>query len=335
MTEETGSVSATLTKLTETSRQNQPVWQTIDAQVVKSKLTRTSRFSPECELTIEGAKYTVEKVTNNEKGDIGRIYQLLVANFKPEEVEPEEVLIERIDRNPIPEVAYKHQAFAIKNAQGEMVTAFVGVHLDLRDEQGHPTGETMLAIGYVATNGDKRFNDLAREIYNSALIDAALEAESWGKKLVLAEGECTNDSEPFWNAVDLNRIYIETGEKDLTEIPYNQPPHAFNPETGEVPEGAGAVPEHLMVQTFGPIALSKERLIQSVSVSYRELYFKSRNNFRNDDAYQKHERAVHQEETMIKGFLDAPGQLIFLGRANRKKVQEEGFTVHGQEDATL
>ncbi len=317
------------------SQSNQPAWKDINKLRSQSKFTRSNDDSPSCTLEFEGKKYAIEHVTSSESPTVTEVQELFVRTFGEEEVDPEEVTRRSMNGDEYclsPEVKYK--IFAVRDPEGKVVCTIAGGNLDLRDDKGNPTGETILMIGYAVTDPGAKQSGLAREAYISALMDSATEAEKMGKKFVMAAGECTYTSEKFWNKLGWKRPYIESGDKKTyTELRYVQPALDFDEKTGKPTEDAGEVAEHFMVRPMDGQTPSKDAVMNVVNAFYRWCNRWSQEAFDTKKAFKANQSYVDGIANTFKKELDEGGQLIFLDESNRQKARDKGLAIHEYTEA--
>ncbi|MEK7648886.1 MAG: hypothetical protein AAB400_03130 [Patescibacteria group bacterium] len=317
------------------SQSNQPAWKDIEKLRGMSKFTRSNNDSPSCTLDFEGKKYQIEHVESGESPTLSEVQDLFIRTFGEEEVDPEEILrqaVSGVEFGVPSQVKYK--VFAVRDPEGKVVCTVAGGNLDLKDEHGNPTGETMLMIAYAVTDKEVKQSGLAREAYISALMDCAAEAEKLGKKFALAAGECTYTSEKFWNKLGWKRAYIESGDKQkYTELKYVQPALDFVKKTGLPKKGAGEVPEHLMVRPMDGRTPSKDKVMSAVEAFYQWCNRWGREAFSSTKAYQANQSYVDDIAGTFKEGLDRGGQLIFLDQTNREKARVKGIKVREYIDA--
>lgn len=314
----------------EDSRENQPVWRTIEILKERSKFHRAEENFPTGFIEIGDKRFQIESVESGADPVLRDVQNLFEKTFGAEEVDREDVLRNAIDgKSPWGTPGIKYKIFTLKDSEGRLVSTLTGAQLDLLDAKGKPSGETAFFIGYAVTEKDIRQSGLARELYISALMRIAAEAEAQGKKLKFAVGECKYQSERFWNSVGWKRAYAQTGDKkEYSELKYIQPALDFNEETGEVAADAGTAPEHLMVDAFGAEPPDKEAALKAVQAIYNYNNVWPREAFSNEMAYEKHLKHTEDLEREMKEFLDGSGQLIFLDFTSRQKARVAGVKIH-------
>lgn len=315
--------------------EKQPSWNTIENLRKKSHFKRSNEVFPNCFIEIENKKFKIEIIENGKDPSLSDVQALFENTFGKEEVDPEEILRSAVDGiTPWETEDTKYRVVTIRDDEGKLVTTVAGASLDLFDEKGEPTGECAYYVGYAVTDPNTRQGGLAREAYISALLDVAREAQKKNKVLKFAVGECTYTSEKFWNNVGWKRVYAQTGDKrEYTELKYIQPALEFDEDTGEIAEGSGEAPEHLMIDAFGPKTPGKEDVMRA----YESLiYFCNdwpREAFNNDRAEKKKTEYLNGIKTNFKDFMDSNGQLIYLDADNREKAVKEGVAVIGYTEA--
>lgn len=318
------------------------------ASLVKaSEFTRSNADSTNCEIEFtpengEKEKYTIELIENGESPDLDKVQKLFEDIFGKEEVDPVDVLKNAVDGNTAfgtkDEVKYK--IYVVKDSKGEVVSTLAGGLLDLQDNQGNSTGETVFMLAYAVTKKNLQRKGFAREAYISALIGARKEAEERNRKFSFTAGECVHTSEDFWNAVGLKRGYLADTQKQsgFKELKYIQPALDFDPKTGEVAKDAGTAPEHLMVDSLGGDQATKTQVGRMVKAFYRW------NNTWPLEAFEgeRKEEALQTHLSHTKGILDQftqeldeGGQLTFMSKEERLALIERGTVIEEHTDADV
>jgi len=314
------------------------VWETIASLMHQSKYARDTQLAPATTISGNGsangsARYSIVSVESGNDASISEVQVLLRSVFKPEEVEREDVMRSAIEgRSPwgTPDTT-RYRMLVAKDGNGKVLSVFTYAHLELPDSQGTRTPRSFLYGGYAATQAGLRQSGLARELYISALMQAAAEANAQGKRLLFAMGECKRSAEKFWNGVGRKRIYVRTNDNSapsrfFEEIPYFQPPLNFSAATGQITEGAGVVPEHLTIHKFSAEAPTKEEVIAGVRAIYGYNNW-PREAFDNDEAFQKHLELTSSLVAYLERFLMAKGNVVLLSMTERECAQAEGHTV--------
>ncbi|MEK7541439.1 MAG: hypothetical protein AAB533_01165 [Patescibacteria group bacterium] len=319
--------------------EDQPALKAAGSLMEKSRFKRSTVESSNCELEIGEKKYAIELLDRSDHPDLAQVQTLFEQEFGEEEVDPEEVLRSAVEgRTPWGTKDLPYRVYALKDSEGRVLSALTGGLLDMRNADGDPTGETVFMVGYALTPEESRGKGFAREAYISALIGATAEAEEAGKKLSFAAGECTPNSERFWNNVGWKRVYAaeSPGEtKSYNELRYVQPALDFDTATGEVAEGAGESPEHLMIDSFNRMPPNKEQILETVQEFYRwcNLATYPREAFASDEAYQRQIAYVKTFQDRFQDELASSGQLIYLDQKSRSKATEKGVVIREYEEA--
>ncbi len=313
----------------------QPSWKTIKKLQQESEFKRSSETEANCEIEIEGKKYTIETIENGEDIALADVQKLFEDTFGEEEVDPEEILrgaVNGITCWNTPEMT-KYRIVTVRNERGELASTFAGGQLEMMDEQGNPTGEAVYFVGYAVTSKKMRQKGLAKEAYISALIDATKEAQSQGRKLKFAVGECTYTSEKFWNSVGWKRVYSEDEPKNYSELRYVQPALDFDEDTGEIAEGAGEAPEHLMMDNFGAGNPRKEdiRRAYMAFMSYNVDWPSEA--FNNHKAHTRQRQYVNEVEKAFVADLNSRGDLVLLSNKERQDAKKSGIKIKNYTEA--
>lgn len=219
------------------------------------------------------------------------------------------------------EYSVLYRIFAAWDDKGRVVAAIAG-GVDKLDEN-----EAVYMVGYMNTDPKHVRKGLARELVRLAIEQALSDAAQMGCSLVAITAEATSDSEEFWNAVGLARLYLQTGNiNEYIELQYVQPALDFNPATGRPAEGAEEVPEHLMLGFFDREA-DKELVSKLVAAVLRWSHRWAREEFKSDEAYATHVAYTDFYQNTFDTFLHANGNLVGMTKADREGLIQKGVTV--------
>lgn len=315
--------------------ENEPVWQTIKSLQEKSRFKRTGEYSPDTDIEIEGKKFKVELIDNGKDPALSDVQKFFEKTFGEEEVDPEEILRGAVDGLSVfGEEEPKYRIITVRNDKNELVSTCAGAPLDLKDKEGKPTDEMVYFVGYAVTDPGARQGGLAREAYISALIDASQQAKLQGKSLKFAFGECTYTSEKFWNNVSWKRIYNQTGDKkEYTELKYVQPALDFDENSGLPAEGAGAMPEHLMIDGFGVASPSAVEVKQAYEAMINYNVDWPKQAFSSNEAFDAHREYIAKFRKDFNESFNDNDKLIYLDIKDREKAKKLGVKVHEYTEA--
>jgi hypothetical protein len=304
--------------------ENEPVWESISRLQKESSFERSDNHSANCEIECEGKKFRIEVIERGDDPRIEKVHRLFKKTFGVEEIDPLKMTREAVDgySSDWNEHFPKYRIVTIKDERDRIVSVFTGAQLDVLNDQGEETGETVSSVGYAVTSRTARQKGLAREAYISALIDASKQSREGGKTLKYAIGECTYTSEKFWNSVGWRRVYAKTGENEFTELKYIQPALDFDEKNGKPTEDAGECPEHLMVDCFGINPNSEElKRLHDALLHYNGDWPESA--LESKEAHKTHFNYMQNFKGKMSSYLRDNNQLIFLdalGRENAKKM---------------
>ena len=239
------------------------------ARISGGKVLLKNKETGEIKQTFE-----IETLDNPNDERFGEAYTLLAEEFGTNVLEPKSIMQEQMQglRYGFPIETGMHAVLLtisknieVKKDNGELKIhkEIIGVAdiavIPLQDEHAKFNKECVLGQLYIATKTSKnpkenyRQYGFGRELMISGYEYAKNEAHSRCLQLIGAVGECTYTSRAFWEKVGWKRIYVQKNNdqsKNWKEIQYIQPPLAFNIDTGEIEEGSGDEPEHLMVELF-------------------------------------------------------------------------------------
>ncbi len=317
-------------------QENQPAWETIKRLQKESKdIKRSNETEANCTIEIEGKKYTIETIERGDDPKLRDVQKLFERTFGKEEVDPEEILRNAVDGHTASgQPDNKYRIMTVWNEKGKLVSAFTGGQLEMMDENGKATGESVYSVGYAVTDKRNRRKGLAEQAYISALIDATKEAQSEGNTLKMAIGECTYTSEKYWNRIGWKRMYGKSEDgKTLTELKYTQPALDFDTETGKPTEDAGEAPEHLMVDSFGTGEPSKEYITRAYQAVVHYNADWPKEEFDNPAAFKTHVEYMDNLRANFINPLREGGDLVFMNAKARAEAKKNGINVMGHDAA--
>lgn len=281
--------------------------------------------------------FTIEVLESPEHPHLPKAYELLAKKFGSEELDPLPILQDQMNGLRYGyEMGTRAVLFAIKDEKGEVVCTLDGGLLPLRNEKGEMEKDSVFMVFYVATEDRFKKSGFGREIMINAYQYAQAEAQRRKLNLLGAAGECTWTSQHYWERLRWRRAYIDNGAGPIEEIPYVQPPLAFDLETGEVEEGAGDAPEHFMVLFADPKAEKdpalKNRLMGIVRAFYASNNYISPEAFSGaspenpeaaQTAHEKHVSAIRPHEQKFQEQL-AQGNIRFYSKENLADLRKAG-----------
>jgi hypothetical protein len=160
------------------------------------------------------------------------------------------------------------------------------------------------------------------------LVDATKEAQSEGRTLKFAIGECTSTSEKYWNSVGWKRAYGKTEkENEYKEIEYVQPALDFDEDTGKIAEDAGEAPEHMMIDNFGSATITKADIVRSCKAFTDYNIEWPREAFNSDEAHATQKAYLDSYNAGFANMVNSGGELIFLSQQERKDAKKEGLKI--------
>lgn len=307
----------------------QPAWKMLARLRETSKYARSTQNAPECTIEQGGKRYEIRMVGENDLATMAEIQKLSEETFGEDEVDPINVLQAGVKGQLLdgsPDIA-RYRLFVARDESGKIQSVYAGGLIEMVTDQEQPNGESVFMGAYGITRPESQRQGIVRELYISSIMQAAADAYTQGKKLVMIAGECTWSSEPAWNAVGLHRVYVKSGENEYTELSYVQPALEFDAKTGLPDEDSGEVPEHLMVE-FLEGEPSKERTLAAVASMYRWCNLYPRNFFNSEEAYAAHQKYIASIQKEFSDFLFANGPLHLLSSKERAELKEKGLVIH-------
>jgi hypothetical protein len=310
------------------SVREQPALAWIATLRAKSNYERSNEGSPTSKITSqEGKEFSIKTVESGKDPVLDDIQELFEDTFSKEEVDPIETLKNAVDGvTESGALDAPYRVVPVENAEGKLVGVMAGSPLEMKKADGTST-EMVYFVGYAVTHPDARQGGIAKEAYISALMDATSIAQSQGKKLGFAIGECTASSEHYWNSVGWERIYIKSKDSaEYVEVPYVQPGLEFDPATGALTEDAGEAPEHLMIDGFSRKPTKDDiKAAHEAFVRYNSAY--PREEFDSDEAFDAKEAYIQGIIETFNNFIDSGEDVLFMDAVTRGTIRQSGFNI--------
>lgn len=278
-------------------------------------------------ITPEGERLIIERITDPNDPRIDEIQELLKQQFKPEEVDPKEIMQSAIEGksyltgNPIP----RYIVTVVQNERGDIVGLATGAVLRLIDKDWHLVGKDSVVFGaYIETAKNFRLRGVAKHAFGFRLLAGESEAQLQGLKVKGYIGEIVDEAELFLNAQGACRLYMHEADGSYKEVPYWQPPIEWDQETGEPAEGAGAVLEHLMVHLpSDEDKLDGSILMSMVRAIYQYDHKWDREAFKNEAAYLKHLRYMSGITERLEDEISGKELVMFTAK-EREELKNKG-----------
>lgn len=266
----------------------------------------------------DGEKLTIERITDPNDPRVEKLHEFLVnqPQLSPEEIDPPEVTKAAIEGKAISgEPTTKYIVIVATDEKGEVVACANGAVLHMRDDELNPVDDKAFNLAtYVVTDERYQRMGVASETFGVFTRESHQEAKDRNLELFAFACEATDnpDSEKFFNSKGAKGVYIKRGSRSYRRVPYEQPPLAWNPETGEVAEGAGIVPEHLMIRlSSGKDKISGEDLMSIVwgIYEYNNYWFES--SFSGTRAYNKHNATIDRVASKLNRVVSGKDLYLF------------------------
>lgn len=308
------------------AKNNQSIWPKIEELAQNSKGERDV-LRPDCNLKLEGNNFKINTIRSKDDPALEKVFDLLEKYFKEDELNTRESFMQKMEgltKNGDKRPAYR--CFYVEDENKNVIATRVAENFPLQNKEGGQTNENIFYGLYIVIDKDYRSTGIARELYISALIDAAIESQKEKKDLTALIAECTPASEKLMNTVGLKKVYFKN-ENQFQEFEYYQPAIEFDTDTGE--NITQEVAEHIMIHNTpakGP--LTKELFHQILS----SLYQQYQNNypeksFKTREAFEKYTQYYNnlKEETKIK--MENQGELVMLSIAEQEEQVKNGAQV--------
>jgi leucyl aminopeptidase (aminopeptidase T) len=303
----------------------------LQAEKIIEKIAEGSRYHRQIEggkeilVSPEGEKFSIERETDPESNAAQDIFDIM-QEFDAEERESPESIREYL---PNPKYFYHN----LRNDEGELISHSQNTILDTETERGQKEG--LIFYASIVTREKFRRRGLAKELHSMILKTTLEEVKKRQEGLLGAIGEARAGSEGFWNHVRLRRLYFEDSEGNLHEVPYICPPLEWDEKTGEPAEGAGSLPEHLMLMKIdGSQEITNRELISMVEAIYESDYTLHTE----EEGVGPTEEAIRNCQRQVKEFRDqieeslktAKDGKIYLLSAQERQNKIEGLKKVGK-----
>lgn len=313
------------------AKANQSIWPKIERLRQNSRIDRDT-LEPNCNIKIEGVDLKINTITSKDDPALVKILDLLEKYFREDELNTRESFMEKVEGvDKSGKKRPQYRCFYVDDNEGKTVAARISENFPLVDKDGNETNKNVFLGLYIVVDKDYRSTGIARELYISALIDAAIQSEKENKDLSILIAECTPASEKLMNTVGLKKIYFKNGDT-LKEYEYYQPVIEFDKKTGD--KITQEIAEHIMITTSDEKeVLTKELFYESLKSLYRQnesAY--SEGVFENNDAYLKYKDYYKSLNERAKNGIEE-GELVALNIEEQLEKESQGMRVINFEKA--
>lgn len=308
------------------AKNNQSIWAKIEELSQNSK-GRRDVLQPDCNVKLEGNNFEIHTIRSKEDPALEKVFDLLEKYFKEDELNTRESFIRKMegltkdgDKRP----AYR--CFYVEDENKNVIATRVAENFPLQDKEGKETNENIFYGLYIVIDKEYQSTGLARELYISALIDAAVESQKENKDLTALVAECTPASEKLMNTVGLKKIYFKD-ENQFKEFEYYQPAIEFDTETGE--NTTQEVAEHIMVYNTPKKGILNKELFHEILSS---LYQQYQNNykekaFKTKEAFEKYTNYYNNLKIKTKEDINNQGELVMLSITEQEEQIKNGSEI--------
>ena len=217
--------------------------------------------------TKEGENFFTERLVSPEDSRVDEVQKMLKKHFGGEEVDPVEVMKQAMTgRMATGEVCPEYLVHVAEDSRGKIEGLHTGAVVEMVNVRGNASKESAVQLGcYTLTSPEARGKGVWKALFDAQEESARRDAQARGLEIKGFMTEAHGEMEPILNGKDVKRLYIQTKDGSFKELSYEQPPLDWDPETGSSAEGAGVVPEHLMLKlTSGKNELSGKELMEMV-----------------------------------------------------------------------
>lgn len=277
----------------------------------------------------EGERFYVSELKDPSDKSVGAAHALLMKEFGKDMVEPISWW-----KHAIQEGLYKYNV--VKNEGGEVVSVSVLQQLDLKQREGSTPGqpqEAMFAEWFVHTNPKQAKSDeLSRHVLASACESGLGDLKASGVKFKGFVGESVTDLETKENeGMHKKRMFIETAQGDVREVPYFYPPSEFDDNTGKPDSETG--PARLMARMLDSSkGMSVSDLLGMVGSMYQE-YLATPDDYKNRPAYETAKAFIDNMLAKLESALaeSKDGVVTFMSqgeiRAKESEIRDQGHNL--------
>jgi len=313
----------------EDSRTQQPtVWRMIEELLVRSTFRRVN--GPNATISRGEENYSLRLLHPQQVSEIRRVHNLIRTAFTVNEVEPYACFHEGVAGILLPSEQQRtmYRVFVAEQG-GEIQAVYAGSLVRLSTEK--EAGESVFVGSYAFTLPQSRGRGIARELFVSAMIQAAADACATNSRIVAVVGDCTAASEEAWNSMGRARVYVEK-QGEYSEVPFLLPPQRFTP-SGIPADDAGQVPEHFMIRTLDGV-VDKDVVIRAIQAVYRWNSRLPSTHFENQEAYQRYLRYFDALLEEVVSVVQRGVGVVAWTRTQREEARRGGVRIsdHGGAD---
>lgn len=297
-----------------------PLEKQIDIMAGRSRYKReTMSDGKEIIQSPEGEKFFIRSIENPDDPAVEKMHNFMLTEFGEEETIPLYWLKRTIKRQE----DYYH---IVEVADGEMAAYSAVEYMILGKEKEDSAEEVALFLCYMEVVKSFEKKSLAPETRQTVYEDFIKKVKADGQELNYLVAECNDGVERYNNRIGLKRVYFETKEGDIKEVPYFSPPIEYNDATGEPAEDP--VANHLGLWAADEKLLTVNKLLKIIKEIYIR-YVGTKDAYDSEDAYN-----IAYADTMklygeLKEILaEAKNEQLFLmsieERKSKKAALESG-----------
>ena len=285
----------------------------------------TKEGGKEVLVSKEGEKFSVEQLENPFDKSVKEAHNLLMEKFGKDVVEPISWW-----RHAIQEGLYRYNV--VKNESGEVISVSVVQQLDMKQKEGGSDG-AMFAEWFVHTkDGQANGAELSRHALASSCESGLADLKAGGVKFKGFVGESVTDMETKENeGMHKRRMFIETTQGDVREVPYSYPPSEFDDNTGK-PDGETG-PARLMARMAdGSKEMPVSDLVGMVGSMYQE-YLATPDDYKKPEAYETAKAFIENMLAKLQASLaeSKDGVVTFMSegeiRAKEAEIRDNGHNL--------
>ena len=283
--------------------------------------------------TKEGEKFTIEQLTHLNKEGIAKSHGLLEQNLPPSEVDSKATIEAALQEKVVgdEEGDFPEPKLSVHNVEknGEVAATTHSSVLTSFNESANgdfePTDKKFIIGHYLVARENDQRKGVGLEMVRRTIKDA--HQQDKGVNSIIYETD--KEYEEFFNKAGIKRLYIETEDGTLKEVPYYQSILAdgWNKETGKPKKGQQREALHLMMGLLDRETneMTTEELMQKIRAIIDYNSYQTEGYFKDKKAHVQHEKLVNKELENLEEFLEQAknGKIKLMSAEERWKFRNE------------
>lgn len=279
--------------------------------------------------TKEGRKFYAERLIDPESPKVAEAYEMLANQFGKEELDSLKTTKEAISDTEKPYLFH-----VAKNEKGEVVGVRTSAVVETVNAKGQESKKSALLLGcYAVTALKERGQGIWKNLFKNQEQAAMEDAKRRGLEVRGSMTEVHGSMEPILNKEGFKRPYIKVG-RGYKELPYEQQPLDWDAKTGKPAEGAGSVPEHLMLKlASGENVVSRKELMEMIRGMFYYNNYPQEGYFKTAKAENAHAKTMKEAEENLSELIGKKKVYLFSSQ-EREAARATGikFVEHRQKE---